>query len=67
MARVGITYDELLTLGITPEAMPLFRFTLMMWTTIGFRREHAEKIPANQLYTLFGLSKQDTLACLRPG
>ena len=67
MARVGITYDELLALGITPEAMPLFRFTLMMWTTIGFRREHAEKIPANQLCTLFGLSKQDTLACLRPG
>ncbi len=65
MARMGITYDELLALGVTPEAMPLFKFTLMMWTHIGFKRHHAEKIPANQLFSLFGLSKQEILACLR--
>jgi hypothetical protein len=66
MARMGVTYDDLLTLGITPEAMPLLRYTLMMWSSIGFKRHHAEKIPANQLFALFGISKQDVLACLRP-
>lgn len=65
MARVGITYDDLLALGVTAEAMPLFKFTLMMWTHIGFKRHHAERIPANQLFALFGLSKQETLSCLR--
>ena len=65
LARTGVTYEDLLTLGITPEAMPLFRYTLMMWTNLGFRRHHAEKVPANQLFSLFGLSKQEILSCLR--
>lgn len=65
MSRVGVTYDDLLGLGLTPEAMPLLNYTLMMWANIGFKRHHAEKVPANLLFNLFGMSKQDVLASLR--
>lgn len=65
MGRVGVTYDDLVGLGLTPEAMPLMKFTLMMWSTLGFKRHHADRIPANQLFALFGLSKQEILSCLR--
>jgi hypothetical protein len=37
----------------------------MMWTAIGFRRAHAELIPHNTLFRMFGMAKQDVLACLR--
>jgi hypothetical protein len=65
LARLGVAYAELQELGLTPETMNLFNFTLMMWTAIGFRRAHAELIPANTLYRMFGMAKQDVLACLR--
>lgn len=65
MGRVGVTYDDLLDLGMTPEAMPLMNYTLMMWTEIGFKRHHADRIPANQLFNLFGMAKQDVLVSLR--
>jgi hypothetical protein len=66
MNRVGMTYDDLHELGLTPEAMPLMNYTLMMWTHVGFKRHHAERIPANHLFNLFGMSKQEVLASLRP-
>jgi hypothetical protein len=65
LARMGVDYDELLTLGLTPETMNLFGFTLMMWSSLGFRRAHAEDIPANTLSRMFGMAKQDILVCLR--
>jgi hypothetical protein len=62
--RVGVTYTELLDLGLNAEAMTLFNFTLMMWSRVGFQRQHAEAVPANTLFKLFGMSKQDVLASL---
>lgn len=63
--RVGVDYDDLLGLGLTAETMNLFGYTLMMWASIGFRRSHADAVPANTLYRLFGMAKQDILASLR--
>jgi len=65
LARIGVDYDELLGLGLTPETMNLFPYTLMMWSTLGFRRAHADAIPANTIFRLFGMAKQDVLASLR--
>jgi hypothetical protein len=65
MTRVGVTYEDLQGLGLTPEAMPLMNYTLMMWATLGFKRYHAERVPHNTLFNLFGMSKQDVLASLR--
>jgi hypothetical protein len=65
LARMGVDYEELLGLGLTPETMNLFGYTLMMWASVGLRRAHAEAIPANTLFRLFGMAKQDVLASLR--
>jgi hypothetical protein len=65
LARMGVDYEELLGLGLTPETMNLFGFTLMMWASVGLRRVHAEAIPANTLFRLFGMAKQDVLGSLR--
>jgi len=64
LIRMGVTYDDLLGLGLTAETMNLFGYTLMMWASVGFRRSHAEPIPPNTLYRLFGMTKQDVLASL---
>ena len=65
MIRVGVSYDDLLGLGLTAETMNLFGYTLMMWASIGFRRSHAEAIPPNTLFRMFCMAKQDILASLR--
>lgn len=65
LIRMGVDYDELLGLGLTPETMNLFAFTLMMWASLGFRRTHADNMSGNTLFRLFGMAKQDVLASLR--
>jgi hypothetical protein len=65
LTRMGVAYDELLELGLTPETMNLFGYTLMMWASMGFRRLHCDPIPANTLFRLFSMAKQDVLASLR--
>ncbi len=65
LSRMGVTYEDLLGLGLTAETMNLFGYTLMMWASVGFRRSHAEGIPPNTLFRMFGMTKQDVLASLR--
>lgn len=65
LSRMGVTYEDLQGLGLTPETMNLFGYTLMMWASIGLRRSHAEAIPPNTLYRMFGMTKQDVLSSLR--
>lgn len=65
MGKMGVTYDDLLQLGLTADTMTLFNYTLLMWASMGFRRQHAETVPPNTLYRLFGMTKQDVLASLR--
>lgn len=65
LTRMGVTYEDLLQLGLTAETMNLFGFTLMMWASLGFRRPHAEATPPNTLYRLFGMAKHEVLASLR--
>jgi hypothetical protein len=45
--------------------MNLFGYTLTMWASAGFRRSHAEVVPPNTLFRMFGMTKQDVLASLR--
>jgi hypothetical protein len=65
LARMGVGYADLQALGVTPETMGLFNYTLLMWATLGFQRAHAEHVPPNTLFRLFKMSKQDVLASLR--
>jgi len=62
---MGIYYDSLLTLGLTPETMTLFGFTLMSWIHLGFNRAHCEPIPETIAYRLFGIPKLQLLSYLK--
>lgn len=65
LVRMGVSYADLQALGVTPDTMALFNYTLSMWSVLGFQRAHAEHIPHNTLFRLFKMSKQDVLASLR--
>lgn len=67
MIRVGVNYDTLLDIGLTPENMVLMsHVTLLGWSQLGFSLEHAKGIQEATLLRLFGLSKSDVLRSLKP-
>lgn len=63
--RMGIYYDSLQNLGLTPETMTLFSFTLMNWIQIGFTRAHCENMSESILFRLFTMTKIQILSCLK--
>lgn len=63
--KMGIFYDSLLELGLTPETMILFGFTLLNWMQIGFTKKHCEGIPEHIINRLFTMTKIQVMACLK--
>jgi hypothetical protein len=66
MARMNVTYDDLIELGLTPGTMTLFNYTLMDWTNIGIRRHHIERIPASLVFQLFDMTVTAVLSAVPP-
>jgi len=60
----GVSYGDLKEAGMTHETMGLFGYTLYDWSTLGFSRTDAEKVPAPVLGRLFRMAKADVLRCL---
>ena len=66
MLRAGLTYAELVDLGLTPQSMVVFtHITLCGWAQLGMTRADAAKIPEATLVSLFGLAKQEVLRSLK--
>lgn len=65
LKRMGVTVDDLVSVGLTPDTMILFGFSLHGWATLGMSREFAERIPVHTLYRLFKMPRMDVLASLR--
>jgi hypothetical protein len=66
MLRAGLTYAELVELGLTPQSMVVFtHITLHGWSQLGMTRADAAKIPEQCLVALFGLPKQEVLRALK--
>ena len=63
--KLGVYYDSLVEIGLTPETMILFGFTLMNWASIGFTRAHCENIPEYIVHRLFMMQKTQVLSCLK--
>jgi hypothetical protein len=57
--------DDLTAVGLTPENMRIFGFTLHGWATLGMTRAYAERIPMHTLFQLFRVPRPDVLASLR--
>jgi len=66
MLRTGLSYAELVELGLTPQSMVVFtHVTLHGWSQLGMTRTDAAKISEQCLVGLFGLSKQEVLRSLK--
>lgn len=60
-----MSVDALFSVGMTPDTMSLFHFSLDGWLRLGLRREHIDGMTAAQVENVFGLTKQVLEASLR--
>jgi hypothetical protein len=66
MVAMGLTYADLVEIGLTPENMGLFTaLTLLGWSQLGLSRAAAAQMPEAALVRLFGMTKQQVLQSLR--
>ena len=61
---MGVTYSELVEVGMTPDTMAIFRFSLYEWSQLGFSKAHAMQMTSLALANQFGLTKENVLRCL---
>ena len=66
-AMVGchLSVDTLLRVGMTPEIMGLFHFSLEQWMRLGLERRHIDAMTAAQVEGVFRLTKNVLEASLR--
>jgi hypothetical protein len=64
LVRVGVTYDDLVKLGLTVQVMPIFGFTLLDWTTLGLQRKHLGGASDRDCVQVFGMSKNQVVCSL---
>jgi len=66
MLRMGLTYRELVELGLTPASMVLFsHVTLNGWAQLGMTRADAAQMTEPALVGLFAMPKQEVLRSLK--
>jgi len=66
MVKMGLTYGELVELGLTPGSMAIFtHVTLHGWGQLGMTRADAALVPDPVLIALFNMPKQEVLRSLK--
>jgi hypothetical protein len=66
MLRVGVTYRDLVELGLSCDTMQLFsHITLLGWSQLGFTRDDAKEFPEAAITRVFRMPKPDVLRSLR--
>jgi hypothetical protein len=61
MACLGINVDGLILLGMIPDLMSLFVFTLSAWVTIGLTQKHVENMTDAEIIRVFRMSRMQVL------
>lgn len=64
LIKLGITYEQLLCCGLTPNIMVFFNFSLASWHKLGFRHKHAVSLNPGQSFKNFGMPHKELLAIL---
>jgi hypothetical protein len=64
MSRMGITYDQLLDKGITPQIMKAFSLPLSVWVDLGFSEEHAAFFTEDESSLVFNIRKKELLSII---
>ena len=66
MQRMGVTYPDLVDLGLTPSSMALFsNMTLLGWAQLGLTRADVAAIPEPVLVRLFRMTKADVMRSVK--
>ena len=61
----GMTYSDLMEVGMTHETMSLFQYTLFEWDALGFSKTDAEAVPSHFLGLLLPSLKLQHVILLR--
>jgi len=56
---MGVTYSHMHSRGMTPEIMSYFNFPLSQWQALQFSQRDAEKLTADDIKSIFSLSKTE--------
>ena len=67
LRKLGVTYDDLLAIGMSPESMVFFGFTVLGWTNLGFTRQHLRSFSDAQIHVVFALTRPAAEHCLSGG
>jgi hypothetical protein len=62
--RTGVTYDDLVDVGLTIQSIPIFGFTLLNWSYIGLKRHHLELASELECIQVFGMKKAQVISSL---
>jgi hypothetical protein len=66
LQRMGVTYRDLVDVGLTPPSMALFtNVTLMGWAQLGLTRADVACIPEPELVRLFRMTKADVMRSVK--
>ena len=60
---LGVTYQDLLDIGMVAGTMRLFGYSLLGWITLGFTCQDMQTISDADIYLLFGMSKMNAERC----
>ena len=64
MVSMGITFDHLISKGITPQVMSAFALPLSDWIELGFALRHAQLMRPEETRMVFGIEKDEFLRIL---
>ncbi len=65
MAAMGITYEQLLAKGITPQIMGAFAMPLSDWSELKFSAQHAEAMRQDDSQRVFALDRDELVRIVR--
>lgn len=65
MAAMGITFEQLLAKGISPQIMGAFAMPLSDWSDLQFSAQHAEAMSADDALRVFALPKSELVRILK--
>jgi len=66
LQRMGVTYQDLVGIGLTPSSMALFsNVTLLGWAQLGLTRAEVAAIPEPVLARLFRMTKADVMRSVK--
>lgn len=64
---MGVTYDQLVQNGMTPEIMRIMGLSLQSWIDLGFGSHHMQYLTDSQLSKVFNMTRHTLNGCFRSG